>query len=339
MTELQRSLLRSGQHIPGLVLDDPDDLAPQAGIHASSRLRLSRFAADGPWRTLDDAWAMLLPVATGSMPRLTLLANVAQPTHLVAELRLGSRPDEYTPERTLARLQIDLKPDRGEAQPVVLDFGVTIDEPRYVFVCLKANPLVALRCSESRVTGVLALTHRAHPSVARSAVQRPPAGSGIDTLEFWQPQRRPGGQNFALEINPPIDLFGPEQAVNGRTRPGRQPNAWVADRDDERPTLTLRWDQPRRVTRVELVFDTDFDHPMESVLMGHPEHVMPFCVNRYTLRDGAGRLIASGTDHHQTRATIRLASPIETDALIIELERPSPRVPAALFQVRAYADA
>ena len=42
----------------------------------------------------------------------------------------------------------------------------------------------------------------------------------------------------------------------------------------------------RQLTRIELVFDTDYDHPMESVLLGHPERVMPFCVARVVVRDG-----------------------------------------------------
>jgi len=32
------------------------------------------------------------------------------------------------------------------------------------------------------------------------------------------------------------------------------------------------------INRIILNFDTDFDHPMESVQMGHPENRVPFCV-------------------------------------------------------------
>lgn len=34
--------------------------------------------------------------------------------------------------------------------------------------------------------------------------------------------------------------------------------------------------------------DTDYDHSLESVQMGHPENVMPFCLRRYKLSDDKG---------------------------------------------------
>jgi len=90
------------------------------------------------------------------------------------------------------------------------------------------------------------------------------------------------------------------------------------------------------VGRVELGFDTDFDHPMESVLMGHPERAMPFCVKRYRLRDAADRVVHESGENHQTRNTVRLDPPVETTALTVELVESWGPVPRALCEVRAY---
>jgi hypothetical protein len=87
---------------------------------------------------------------------------------------------------------------------------------------------------------------------------------------------------------------------------------------------------------VELSFDTDLDHPMESVLWGHPERVMPFCVRRYRIFDAHGMLLAEVAANHQTRNSISFPQPVRTDKLRIELEHPSGTVPAALFRVRCY---
>lgn len=46
------------------------------------------------------------------------------------------------------------------------------------------------------------------------------------------------------------------------------------------------------------MFDPDYDHPMESVLMGHPERQMPFCVERYRVLDEAGTVLAACTNNH-----------------------------------------
>jgi hypothetical protein len=332
---LQRDLLRTGQHIPGLVLQDEADLARQAKLTASSEFQLSAFAPDGPLIGLNDGWAMLLPVTAGTQLDLTVWADVAAGTDLRVELRESSRIDNHTPDVTLERQVHRLSP--GTAVPVRLTFAHRFDRTRYAFVCFFGDAGLQLRTSEQRVTGVLSLCHAVNLAVAKSAVQTPPEDIGVDTFEFWQPKRRPAGQNIALRLETPLTPFAPANVVNGVARPTNQPNAWVADPAEERPTLTLRWSEPQTLARVELMFDTDFDHPMETVLWGHPEDRMPFCVRGYRLLDETGRVLAECPEQHQTRAVVRLAEPVTTRALTIELVRPSPLIPAALFEVRCYA--
>jgi hypothetical protein len=173
-------------------------------------------------------------------------------------------------------------------------------------------------------------------AVARTPVQTPPADIGVESFEFWLPQRRPGGRNLALQLASPLASFGVGNLINGTSRPTFRPNAWVADFADPRPTVTLRWPSPQRIGRIELMFDTDFDHPMESVLIGHPEHVMPFCVRRYRVLDEHGAVIAAREDNHQTRNVIVLPQPVTTRTLQLELDAPAANVPAALFEVRCY---
>ncbi|WP_374229008.1 FAD-dependent oxidoreductase [Ktedonobacter sp. SOSP1-52] len=325
--QLQRDLMRSGQHIPGFRLDDPDDLVKQARISASSELRLAELPTNGPLIPLTSAWAQMLPIVAGPMPTLALTADVAEATTLRVELRTSDRPDNYTPDVMLGALDIAL--EAGAHQEITVNFPVTIDEPRYVFLCAMRNKQVALYGSEHRLTGIL--------SAKYSRTQEPAEDIGVETFEMWQPQRRPGGYNFALHCEPPLTVFSPTNVANGIARPTSQPNAWVAALNDSLPTLELRWEQPQCIRRIELAFDTDFDHPMESVLMGHPERVMPFCVKHYRLCAGE-QLIAENTDNHQTRNTITLKEPITTDCLSIHLLKQHGEVPAALFEIRCYAE-
>jgi len=323
---LQRELMRAGQHIPHLRLQDPQDLARTAAITASSHLKLAQLPPDGSLLKLEQSWAQMLPVGPGPMPAVSFTVDAAQPTILHVELRTSSRPDNYTPDVTLAAKQIALEP--GTGTEVTAAFDVQIEQPCYVFVCLMKNEHVSVRCSRQRVTGILSVQHR--------RTQSPPADIGVETFELWCPQRRPGGFNLAVRIDPPIDVFRPEQVVNGLARPTCGPNAWVADPSDPAPALTLQWQRPQRIERIELTFDTDFDHPMESVFLGHPEAVMPFCVKRYRIRDAAGRLIAACDDNHQTRNRHVLRPAVETDRLTIELLETHGKTPASLFEVRCY---
>ena len=191
-----------------------------------------------------------------------------------------------------------------------------------------ANEDVHAHLSEQRLSGVLPLQQR--------RTQTPPADIGVDTFEFWAPPRRPAGQNLAMAIRPVVDAFDPANVSNGLGRPTTGVNAWVADPDDPRPTLRLRWDAPRSIREIVLVFDSDADHPMETTLMGHPESVVPFTVRHWRILDGNGALVAECDDNHQTINRVRLDEPLVTDRLQVELLGTEGEVPAALFELRCY---
>jgi len=337
MQRLQRMLLAQDQHIPGVPLDDPADLVRQGRLTASSRLQLAELPASGVVRPLAESQALMLPVQAGPAPRVTIRADVAAATRLAVSLRVSRRPDEHSPTVVLAERRILLEP--GAAQDVPLDLPATFDAPRYAFWCLDANPDVAVHTTAFRVSGVLTLFHRKNGAVAKSAVQRPPDGSGMESFEFWTPERRPGGANLAARIEPPLDRFGTDQLTSGINRPSSQPNLWVADPGDPRPRLTCSWDRPQTIARIELVLDTDRDHPMESVLMGHPERVGPFCVRDFVVHDGEGRQLAHVQCNHRTRVTITLDPPATLSRLVIDAEHPGTTAPAAIVDLRGYGPA
>jgi len=325
MRTLQRELLRTGQHIPGARLEDPDDLAQRAELTASSEQTLATLPDDGPPVPLNRSRAQLLPLPAGPLPQLTLTVDVAAPTTLIVEIRTGSRVDDYTPDVVLATQEFDL--GAGPGQQIKIDVDASVDQPRYVFVTLLQNDQVSVRTTTQHLTGMVAVRHK--------STQEADATIGRPRVEFWTPERRPDGHNFALSIDPPLRAWPAASLRNGYSRPTAHPNAWAADRDDERPAVRLRWDGTQRINRVELSFDTDFDHAMESVLWDHPERAMPFCVRHYVVRAG-DRVVAEQKHNHQTRNSIILDPPIETDELSVEVVAAHGDVPAALFEIRCY---
>ncbi|HRE79753.1 MAG TPA: FAD-dependent oxidoreductase [Opitutaceae bacterium] len=335
MTSLQLALQRSGQHIPGVIHHDENNLAARATVAVTSQFRLQELRPDGPWISLKDGWAMLLPVVEATALSMTVWVQADAPADLRIELRQSSRVDNHTPDVILEKRSLRVAP--GE-NAVPISFEHRFGDARYAFVCFFADERVRLRTSQQRVTGILSLCHAVNLAVAKSAVQAPEQDIGVDTFEFWQPKRRPGGQNIALRLSEPLALFGGQQALLEPARPTNQPNAWVAAPEDPAPAITLQWEETQRIGRVELWFDTDFDHPMETVLWGHPEGRMPFCVNHYRLIDDRGQVVADVAQHHQTRAIHRFSSPLLTRTLRVEVSHPSAEIPAALFQVKCYAE-
>jgi hypothetical protein len=327
MRRLQRDLFRAGQHIPGFQLDDPEDLARKATITATSRYHLKEFHPAGPLFPLTRSIAQMLPVSAGKAPKVSFLVDSQDITNLWVELRTSDRPDNYTPGVLLAKKEVMLP--AGKDLVVEADFEVDIDEPRYLFYVLQKNEAVHVRCTNERVTGVLSVVHR--------GTQTPDHDIGVESFEFWPPQRRPGGHNLAMTVDPPIDVFNPENVVNGLARPTSGPNAWVADPDDRSPALTITWHEPHTIARVDLSFDTDFDFSMESCLWNHPERAMPFCVKHYEITEASGAVLASVRDNHVTRRTHVFDKPVTTDRLTIQcIEVWGKGVPAAVFEVRAY---
>jgi hypothetical protein len=353
MAELQRELLKGGQFIPGVRLEDDGDLARKARITATSELKLAGFIPSGETIPLNSSWAMMLPLLPGPVPEVEFLIDATAPTTLQVELRTSSLPNNHTPDIVLASQDMNLA--AGSQIKLPVRFNTSVAEARYVFVCLLKNDSVSVHLSDQRVSGVLAVCHNGNKAVAKSATQTPPPDSGLDGFEFWTPKRRPGGKNLAIKINPPLDSFRATNLTNGFDRPTKQPNAWVADFAHEQPAIRLVWNEPQTIARIELSFDTDFDHPMESVLMGHPERVMPFCVREVVvavparvpvMADGqaAGasngrdteRLICAVSENHQSHQVIHLKEPTTTDQLELRVVAPTVNVPAALFAVRCY---
>ena len=333
MLALQRDLLRAGQYIPGLALRDPADLVREATVSASSRLVLRELEEDGGTVPLDASRAMLLPVAPGPLPAVSFRVDVRETATLDVEVRGSSVEGNYTPDTCLYSRQLRLDP--GIAREVCLCPDTSTTKAGYIAYCLLRNPAISVHTSSMRVTGILSLSQSMNAAVAKGARQDPPPGVGIESFEFWLPARRPGGKNFAFTVNPPLDLFGPENVTNGVARPTRLPNAWVAAANDRAPRLTLRWSEARQISRLVLGFDTDFDHPMESVLIGHPERVVPFCVKRYRILDYLENLLFESPENHQTRNTIRLEPPVVAEALHIDVIE-THGAPPAIFEVRAY---
>ncbi|GAB3899869.1 hypothetical protein GCM10028803_21730 [Larkinella knui] len=335
MKKLQQELLKTGQHIPGLHLHDESDLTHQATLSASSELILNELPPDGPIIPLTSAAAQMLPLPAGRVPGMTVWVSADQPTTLTVELRRSSKPDNHTPDVTLRTLTLPLQ--KGK-QDVELDFDTVLDEPGYVFVTFPKNEHIRLQYSALRVTGVLSVFNKINAAVSNFGKQEPTEDIGVDAFEFWTPERRPKGQNLALKIDSGIALFGVENLRNGIQRPTNQPNAYVADPADPNPTITLSWPSVQRIGRVELFFDGDFDHPLETVIMTHPETEVPFCVRGYILCNDRKERIFQESDNHQTRNTIRFEQPVETRSLTIHLKAMNGPVPAALMEVRCYTE-
>ncbi len=136
----------------------------------------------------------------------------------------------------------------------------------------------------------------------------------------------------------PQAAIAAENAINGFQRPTRGPNAWVASPHDQNPTLTLQWPEAKQIRTIELVFDADWDNPMENIAMHHPDRVMPTVVRNFRILGPDKKVLASVRDNHSAVVSSHFDTAITTDRLFIELEHPSDRAPASLYEVRCFSE-
>ena len=329
IVRLQSELVKLGQFIPGLDISDGRNLLDKASLRVSSELQLDELPHDGTWFRLEYPAAQLLPV-NGRMPRIEIVAEADDATELRIELRSSLRRENYTPDRTDAVKVVQLV--QGENR-ITLDFGIEYETPRYVFVCFMANDKVRLPQSGRFVTGLTSVFNHINPAVSNFGRQTPPEGIGVDAFEFWCPKRRPEGKNFALRFTPGLAAFGAEQLRNSYFRPYLAPNGWAAAANDFAPELEIAWNEPQTFSQVRLFFDTDADHAMENVQMGHYDSVMPCCIRDYILSDDAGRELAHVEGNHQTVNTLTFQEPITAQRIRLRLMRPEGDVCPALMGI------
>jgi hypothetical protein len=333
MKALQIQLVRTGQFIPHIQPEDTLDLSQRARITVSSEYELARLAPSSETLPLDSARALLIPVNAGPFPEVTLYFTSEEQREIQVQLRVSEREGNFTPDSVLATKMVTVRP--GSDVPTPFVFDVEIDQSQYAFVCVMPCRGVSIALSNDMLTGVMSLVHSANKKVATSAIQTPPEGSGFDAFEFWLPERRPAGQLLAAEFSPPIKPFGVEQLRTAYTRPFIESNAWVATKDDLVPTIELQWETPQTIRAVDLLFDVDYDHAMESVQFGHHDHAMPFCIKAFQIIDDKSNVIFREQDNHQAMCNIRFNEPVATTALRIEILA-TRDAPAALFGVRCY---
>jgi hypothetical protein len=341
---LQKELLKTGQHLPNLILKDEKDLVQTAKITASSELVLAEIPEDGGLHPLSISVAQMLPVQKGKISDFILHAYSDETTTLELELRISQNANNHTPEVVLAKKSLPIAIGRnclkinfdGELSEI-RNPKSEITTPQYAYLVLQKNDKIQVPRSKKRISGILSVFNTINKAVSNYGKQTPTEDIGVDAFEFWTPQRRPNGQNIALKLAEPIAVFQADNIKNGIARPTNQPNAWVADFNDVKPHLELTWEEKQQISTIELGFDSDFDHPLESVLMTHPETVSPFCVQHYKIFDDKNQVVFEKEGNFQSRNIIQFEKPISTKTLKIEVEHPSVNTPASVFEVRCYA--
>ncbi|APZ45555.1 FAD-binding dehydrogenase [Polaribacter reichenbachii] len=328
--ELQNELNIIGQSILNVPIQKASNLINSADVKASSSLSLSEIPFDGDWFQLSISSAQMLPLKANQNYSFKVKVKATEATTLKVELRTSEKAENYTPEVIIETQAFDLQ--KGQ-QFIEVSFSKRLEKNQYGFVTFLSNENVSIKTSNKRFTGILSVFNGVNKAVSNNGKQTPPENIGVDTFEFWTPHRRPKGQNIAMEISPAIDDFSSENLGNGFVRPYIKSNAWVADLKDEKPTVKVVWDKEKELSEIKLFLDSDYDHPLESTLMGHPEEVVPFMIQNYVIKNLEGEILFTKQGNYQTINQFKFDEKTKLKGLIFEFDHPSENVPASIFEI------
>lgn len=332
MKLLQQTLTYNGMYLPQTDSVTPDALLHDAHMTASSVFQVGEIPFNGEWLPLRKSAAQMLPLQKGVVPIVKVRVKASRATDLQVELKASAKSFNHTPDVVLGHLALPL---RGGEQEVELQFNTEMPHTGYAFLCFMSSEHVEIQTSRMLLSGFTAVFNKKLAAVSNGGKQEPTEDIGVDSFEFWCPERAPHACNIAMQISPALDCFPISNLKNTHYRPIDRPNAWVACPDDEAPVLTLTWQKAKELKGITLFTDPDYDHPMESVQWGHHDNKMPYCVDGMEIIVD-GKVVHTVTDNYQAIVQIDFAEKIVAFQLQIRLINSTPDVPVALMGLQVH---
>ncbi|UVI29134.1 FAD-dependent oxidoreductase [Paenibacillus spongiae] len=335
MGELQQTLLRCDASVIGLRNTDPDDLARQVEVTASSTR--TRIAVEQPMESYSlEADVGLLVPADPEIGGLELLIDAEADAVLEAELWDTGRGENYVPHTRISSASVRVA--KGGNQWVRLDLSWRPAAAQNAFIIIKANGKLSLGLSDQPHTGVLAFLKGPKPVVSSELEDHQPGQPVVQ----WS-MRPFARKTFCFRLVSPTQAFSPDKAVDGYNRPYAGPHMWssapMQAGVDE--WLELSWPDPVNVRTVHLTFNDDVNEDLIN-LHHHrtPFEVIPELVRNYTVQaesNGEWVTIAKGIDNRKRKQVHKLDAVMAASRLRITVQSVNGACHAEIVEVRVYA--
>jgi hypothetical protein len=332
---IQQRLLRDGCFLPNVSNHDPEDLAPNAEITASSsacftgastedrgaHTGLAIWADQAAYvgrEELHNRRGQWLAVGAGRIDEIQVyLTNLsAKPQLVPADLVPVDHVWDYRVNAgpSLAQTVLSIPPG---SHWIVWPVRLTLSERQYVRLDLEANAEVCWPTA-----GVIVPGHLAAYEMGNGRMRR--YGEGV-TLCF--------------RVSPPQASFAAENVISGVTRPLRFTNLWRSDPSLALPQwLELAWKTPQRLTSIELTFP---GHLLREYHAYQPFYRDPQCPKTYAIEAwrGSGWVeLLRVENNYQRQCRHTLTQAIQTARLRIMILATNGDPSAAIYEVRCYSE-
>lgn len=352
IAEIQQTLLKDGSFIPGVRNTDPLDRALTARVTATSDLPLrldpgSESLEVGPGR------ALAFPVTGGRLDRLVLPLCNGGEASVAARLFLSAcaHPNACSHRRPLAETGITLAPGW---QDVAWEVGLPDLPPGLYAVGVMTDGQVAWRRAAQEPFGCYTFLYQPgrfltptrdtadNLYAARKPIMMTEDGSPVEWCRQYRHRWHALGHAVdracvplpAALVTPAQRPYRPGNVTSGVSHTDVLPDLWISDPDRGLPqALELRWDAPRALSEVRLVFDTDLDMPHPAV------EPVDYLAKEYQIAvstpSGWKTLVAE--EDNRRRFRVHALQPCETDGVRITVSAAHAGGRSArIFEVRCY---
>jgi hypothetical protein len=265
--------------------------------------------------------ALMFPVAGRWLDAVRLRGRIARAGTLRYLLHGPDPKGDYLPGPVLREGKVTLS-NRGDGC-VSLPLSVAT-VPGFHWLVVRRNGVLAPEMTLERWPGIT------------SFLKGPQVGTDYNWRNDFSPWGWPLQANPVFAVLPEQESYRPDSVVNGFSRPFRGPNLWMSGKGFPQ-WLELAFDRPRRISLVQLRFDTDLDQGYANLRHCHESNVMPTCVRDYRLCARAGRgwktlCVVRGNYQRLREHRVRAAS----DRLRLEVLASNGDARARVYEVRVY---
>jgi hypothetical protein len=311
-------LLRQDASIPGVDNTDPQDLARNGQVSASSDAPL-RFPESETFHTSRLSLGQVFPVSTGRLETIELLLQSTSPGE--QKLNLTLRKVEHVwdlrPTPVIATSTATI--GAGYKGYVSFPLHAKKDPGSLYFACIEAN---------SQIAWAMFAETEGQPSmvpVGTTAADLPPGNQ-------WRPIT--GGRSFVLRLAPEQRPYAPQNVVRGTNRPDRWTNIFLSDPAQALPAwLELRLPAPVRFNQVQITFDTNANRRISLPLFRYPE-----CVKKYEIAipQGSGWTTIVQVDGNYFRRRVHTFDRVTSSRLRLNIQETNGSPQARIYEVRLY---
>ncbi|MBI4556092.1 MAG: FAD-dependent oxidoreductase [Candidatus Hydrogenedentes bacterium] len=317
--ECQQILLREDAFIPGVVNEDPDDLARHARASASSSVILE-FPPGNESVEMRMPLAQIFPVSLRRLDRVELLLESKVSQDVNVRLGLRDAPHVWDFRQTKDLGDANAVVPAGHRGWVVFDIKTAVRPERLYYVYTSAHEGVFWQMFRETDED---LANRCPVGVAPASRPGPAR---------WRPFT--GGRSFCMRLTPEMAPFASQNVVRGTSRPDQWTNIWISDTRQGLPAwLQLEWPRPIAFNTVQVTFDTNANRRVVLPLFRYPE-----CVRDYRLeckRGGRWEVIVETKDNYFRRRVHTFAR-VKSNALRLEIEHTNGVPSARVYEMRVY---